>query len=167
MVLNPGHNLPACLSRTYEKLHMILPIKQSMCFTPDHMHLLWDLQPPRIWSRSVAWKQGVHTKNLLWLRSFLTCRRQSAFLAWKSSVPSFPHTIAFFLACLLPREAPRTRTIISQHRTLLPPCDACQACHFFLLIVFSFCHAYRRCDLRVKQMVHDGLPGSVHTYPGG
>ena len=54
---------------------MILPIKQSMCFTPDHLYLLWDLQPPRIWARSVGWKQGVHTKNLPWLRSFLTCSR--------------------------------------------------------------------------------------------
>ena len=54
---------------------MILPIKQSMCFTPDHLYLLWDLQPPRIWPWSVGWKQGVHTKNLPWLRSFLTCSR--------------------------------------------------------------------------------------------
>jgi hypothetical protein len=57
-------------------------------------HLTWDLQSPRIWSRSVAWKQGVHTKNLL-LTPIISHLLQTAFLAWKSR----PHPTDFLRVC--------------------------------------------------------------------
>lgn len=126
--------LLAILSRTYQKLHMILflpTIKQSiMCFAwPNicsgifgHQESDHDLSPENKDGRSAHQESSSAPiiSHLLLLQNVTNC----AFLAWKSRFPGRPHTLDFLrLCCCVRLTGPEVSiTFFLLHDTLFSFC---------------------------------------------